>query len=107
MDVKSFINKFGWSEAQEIITGIPEKIKNGRISDFCWDMNTYKYLNPRKPRRSLVNLSDLKRYVDAYGLVQSYGGVDYLRFALEHSDICGTDELEQAIQLVESVDEND
>ena len=104
MDAKEFVKKFGWDEAQEISNGIPDKFRFESLGNFCWDMNTYKYIKPRTPRNSLVNLLDLKTLVDAYELVQHFGGLDNARnYVKNHRSDYLT--LKMAIKLVESVDE--
>ena len=83
MKAIEFIKKFGWDYAKERL-------------DYC------------KNARLVGMEIDLKRYVDAYELVQSYGGVkDAMKYANYIADISYRmyENTKQAIALVEEVGE--
>ncbi|WP_180082579.1 hypothetical protein [Acinetobacter sp. YH12123] len=79
MKANEFVKKFGWEEAKEIVDNLPEKFKFKPLGSVCWDNNTYKYSDRFKPRSSLVNMADLKRLVESWELVESYGGIQKIR----------------------------
>lgn len=66
MKATEFVKKFGLDEAKEIVDGLPEKFKYKPLGMICWDNNSYKYSDRFKPRRSLVNMADLKRLVESH-----------------------------------------
>lgn len=65
MKATDYVERFGWEEAKEVIDGLPEKFKFKQLGAVFWCNNTYKYSDRFKPRRSLVNMADLKRLVDS------------------------------------------
>lgn len=78
MNAVEFIKKFGWEYAKHILTDDAPLVMD-------------------------LNYADLKRYVDAYELVESYGGLSYVNFALIHGDLMRTEGLDEAIALVEEI----
>lgn len=73
----------------------------------------YDFAHEIKPNHGncIFSYDDVKRYVDAHELVQSHNGLENAKSLLSHHKFIGShlidERLEQAIQLVESVDEND
>ena len=94
MDAKEFVKKFGWELVKRDIAALGGGFikREDFIEHYGFDI-----------------LNDLKTLVDAYGLVQSHGGLEKARsraFLSMHISIQSLKDLNQAIQLVESVDEN-
>lgn len=72
MNVVWFINKFGWSVASDLWEGTFDiyandlQIINGNVCSYS--DTTYIFC-----------LTELKKYLDAYALVKSYGGLEAAR----------------------------
>lgn len=110
MKAVDFIRKFGWLKACEIVVNIPDKFMVCYCSGLCYCLKYKKYSDRFKSRTTLVNIADLKQYVDAWRLVSKLGGLSGAKgefFEIVHSggyaDISPSD-LHRAIQLVESVE---
>lgn len=104
MDTKEFIQKFGWEKAIQVSSASnPEWVDHYHISGDSHGTAGKKYSKLLcENNDDFVCIHDLKRYVDAYELVQSYGGVNRVKEAIAFK--CNdTARLKQAIQLVESV----
>ena len=83
MTAAEFIKMFGWEHGKDVSNG--------------WITN---YEN--------IDLNELKSYIEAYELVQSYGGVGEANKLLWNPEITHTKELvatlEKAIKLVEEIE---
>ena len=105
MNAIEFVKKFGWEEASEVVAGIPEKFQCNPLGLVCYDNNTYKYSDRFKPRRSLVNMADLKRLVESHELVEKHGGVvdaNAMSWKLSKMNLdTQAEQLKKAINLVE------
>lgn len=89
MQAKEFVKRFGWEEARQIVNH--NKVKLGLAREII-EWGKQEFYN-------------LKTLVDAYDLVQSWGGVKDAKVAVSISS--HKEYLKKAIKLVESVDEND
>lgn len=97
MKAKDFVRRFGWDEAKTIANH--NKVKLGLAREIVdWGKQDFY---------------DLKTLVDAYELVQSYGGLEAVNRLIclayidsNHPIPRGHEELSIAIQLVESVNEH-
>lgn len=95
MKAIDFIRKFGWKEAKLFVD---ENISAGDVYDNIDD--NYFYVE--------TNWTELKQYVDAYELVQSYGGLDKSKeLSCSNNVIFNVHPLRKAITLVEEVGECD
>ena len=98
MKAIEFIKKFGWSAA---ISFVEDNISAGDV----YDHNMDKYIYTE------TDWSDLKKYTDAYELVQSYGGLVESKRAVELKsglvNLEGWDSIERAIAIVEEVGDCD
>lgn len=63
MNAVEFIRKFGWDHTKYLL-------EDTELSEFAIHSNC-----AGKYSMDTVSVSDLKRYVDAYELVESYGGL--------------------------------
>lgn len=111
MKAVDFIRKFGWLKACEIVANIPDKFMVCYYSGLCYCLKYKKYSDRFEPRTTLINIADLKQYVDAWVLVSKFGGLDSAKgefFEIVHSggyvDVSPSDLLRD-IQLVESVED--
>lgn len=84
MKAQEFIKQYGWGEARTCLT-------------YCSKRGDYIYY-----KNIEVNFQDLKQLVDAWELVQSWGGINDSKVAVSVSR--HKKYLERAIELVESVD---
>ena len=111
MTALEFIKKFGWNRVKEIILAWSKFLDQCEISEmpthFDLDLEIFvhedDFCSPLGESNILVD--DLKQYVDAYELVQSYGGLEQSK-SLSMSQVGlkkHYDELQQAIKLVEQV----
>ena len=111
MTALEFIKKFGLGEAVNIISAWSKFLNQYEISKmpthFDLDLGVFihedDFCSPLDESNILVD--DLKQYVDAYELVQSYGGLEQSK-SLSMSQVGlkkHYDELQQAITLVEQV----
>lgn len=82
MNAVDFIRKFGWDNSKECLKGI--KDKDFHFVGMCGEFTDWR---------------ELKRYVDAYELVESYGG---LACCKNHIGFL-SDLMRQAIALVEEI----
>lgn len=101
MDAKEFVKRFGWDRAKQILDG---KDNYDSVS-FSLISAMYIYGDAE----GYCKIKDLKTLVDAYEVVNGFGGLNtaknlhYEDFIIDKS----YRDLKKAIQLVESVDEND
>ena len=128
MKAIEFIKKFGWEKAIEVLVGRKSWVdkKSGRLlSDNSYLLENTKYehaigslymgkfteYDDNSYRNNEVNLLKLKKYTDAYELVQSYGGLVESKRAVELKsglvNLEGWDSIERAIALVEEVENYD
>lgn len=92
MQAVEFIKKFGWSEAKKIINPNGVYLDLAFLAVDVWGLD----------------INDLKQYVDAWELVQSYGGLQSAFTYLTHRAVFGLyqlPDLRKAISLVEQVNE--
>lgn len=86
MNVVEFIRKFGWDNSKECLKGIEDK--DFHFVGMCGEF---------------VDWRELKRYIDAYGLVESYGGVDGAQKEAHKNCFVFNAPLLKAITLVEEI----
>lgn len=93
MRVNEFIKKFGWSSAFDLWQGSFDLFDNGVciLNGVLCSLNSEPYFS----------LSDLKLYIDAYELVQPYGGINAARKEAHKNCFEYDAELLRAITLVE------
>jgi hypothetical protein len=102
MKAVDFIRKFGLNKARKIVIGYSGS------NDYIW----YHYnFDEEYGKQDSVNISDLKKFTDAYELVQSKGGYIVLLRYFESKHISSWDSLDgkliEAMALVEEVGECD
>lgn len=90
MKAIDFIRVFGWIEAKIFVE---DNISFGDVYDA--EMDKYRSVE--------TNLFDLKQYIDAWKLVNKFGGLVESRKYIDDRIL---PELSRAIQLVESVENN-
>ena len=106
MTALEFIKKFGWGSSKDVINGWIRK-----DFDDSYHISEGVYCNlPFEPTDDCgtISLFELKQYVEAWELVQSYGGVDGAR-KVAHKDPFDYHNqwgLLKAIAIVEQVNEN-
>lgn len=67
MRANEFVKKYGIDKAKELVSSIINTISvNGYVCDPCFITDDGEH----------VGYNDLKRYVDSYELVESYGGLE-------------------------------
>ena len=67
MRANEFVKKYGIDKAKELVSSIINTISvNGYVCDPCFITDDGEF----------VGYNDLKRYVDSYELVESYGGLE-------------------------------
>lgn len=100
MKAKEFIKKHGWNA---VISAVKSTTAEETVA---FESKDLQYLDDENPMLGFnvkvytIPYNDVKRYVDAYELVSKSGGID-------HAKTYSCRIIEQAIQLVESVDERD
>lgn len=107
MKAVDFIKKFGWDEAKRIIGMSRKHGKSGLHYSLSNELYYGASMNDR------ISVEDLKQLVDAWELVEKRGGLSEAR-AIEQQywnsgvgiAMAVSMELKQAIELVESVNEN-
>ncbi|KAF1022694.1 MAG: hypothetical protein GAK29_03138 [Acinetobacter bereziniae] len=107
MDAIKFVKEFGWEKTKIIIEANPE-----------WSVKSNGYIYGTKFMNSGTYISELKRLIESWELIQSYNGLDEakeyrkrwfrLSAAFNHSKvntyiIDQLDRLQEAIADVESV----
>ena len=126
MKAIEFIKKFGWEKAIEVLVGRKSWVdkKSGRLlSDNSYLLENTKYehaigslymgkfteYDDNSYRNNEVNLLKLKKYTDAYELVQQYNGLfeakELIRISLKLTDELRI--LAHNITLVEEVENYD
>ena len=103
MNAKEFVRKFGWSIAIESVDHAVNAYDGLGDSLYCMADGYASIIHPSYLSGDECLASDLKALVDAYELVEMWGGIDLLR---QCNSLTVDNELKQAIKLVESVDEN-
>ena len=106
MKAVEFIKQYGWGEVKRIISNSEPLDSFYNIDLGCYISLTQINYGDR------VSLADLKQYVDAYELVQKFGGLQKAKSswndfeANREYEFYGTnlDELKEAITLVEEVE---
>lgn len=99
MKAAEFIKKFGWGEAKSFVNKTNELY--GCITDLHHASNGYiSVLVPHLVRDFDTSIKDLKSYVDAYELVQKFGGLIEAKKCIDDKIY---PELGRAITLVEEV----
>ena len=100
MTAVEFIQKFGWEKARESMSHVAwcETAYCIRLGHGCF----------KSASDCCVDINDLKRYVDAWELVQFYDGLSQSKFWVSMMDGCDhvqsrVNELKKAITLVEEV----
>ena len=90
-----FVKKYGIDKAKELVSSIINTISvNGYVCDPCFITDDGEY----------VGYNDLKRYVDSYELVESYGGLEKAKlrcYPAKHLTMESYYKLKQAISDVE------
>ena len=95
MKANEFVKKFGWDEAKDVPNHVAwceksycTKIKHGCIKNY---------------HDCCVDVDELKRLVESYELVESYGGIDQSKQAIiDGNNHCMFIDLEKAIIDMES-----
>lgn len=95
MDARTYVKQNGWKEASKVVKNCP---KLGE----CYKPSNKSYY---RMEFDCVNMDDLKTLVDAYELVQSYGGLDALELHLHSLPVNyeSVKHLYEALSLVEEV----
>lgn len=110
MDDKEFVKKHGWDTVVAAVRSTTAE------ETAAFESKELKYLDDNNPmlvvniRVYAVPYNDVKTLVDAYELVQSCGGLAIAKQHLKDGNVFRFEEkrlMRQAIQLVESVNEND
>ena len=99
MNVQEFIKQYGWGKSSVIVF---ESIGYGANTfyDTC-DELYYGQINDIR-----VSVAELKQYIDAWDLVESLDGLSSAKITLQRGEFGDFEMLKQAIELVESVNEN-
>lgn len=104
MDAKEFVKKHGW-------TAVIAAVNNTTAEETsAFESKDLQYLDDKNPMLGFnvkvyrIPYSDVKTHVDAYKLVQYYGGLDNAKEYLNrYKQFPFIKKLNKAIQLVESV----
>lgn len=88
MKANEFIKKHGWEEVKRIVTTY---VNSTHVADDARAfINDVEYKNQcpwfADSLNSMVTMDDLKRYIDAYELMQSFGGLVEAKRNLESID---------------------
>lgn len=83
MKATEFVKKHGWGETQRIIQDYPSYTHF--TSDARMFINENSCMEEIKGQLvGLVEISDLKRRVDSYKLVESYGGLELAKLTVNY-----------------------
>lgn len=106
MKAVEFIRKFGWDSAISVVFNRNLSATSYRVGINSISVLGGIYGQARVSTDSnTVLIAELKKYTDAYGLVQHYGGLKGVGDYLKNLRLDSYDELKQAISLVEEVGE--
>lgn len=103
MKANEFVKKFGWGKAKEVVSFTSNVCADP--THFDSDLDIYVHWDDFKGvmDESDVYINDLKRLVESWGLVESFGGLDGAkRFLNENVPCSDSVRLEKAIADVES-----
>lgn len=96
MKANEFVKKYSIDKAKELVYSIINTISvNGYVCDPCFITDEGEH----------ISYNDLKRHVDSYGLVESYGGLEKAKircYPAKHLTMQSYYKLKQAISDVES-----
>lgn len=96
MKANEFVKKFGWERARKIVNEAGYK-------HCTFNLNLNAWQQFPSPDCDHVVINDLKRLVESWELVESIGGLAFAKNFLDKTGSTMGGMLEQAIQLVESV----
>jgi len=110
MKAKEFIKNHGWKYTIDLLKSHPNHTHTTDDGRMFFNINTCAD-EIKVQLIELAKFCDLKIYVDAYELVQSYGGLVESKRAVELKsglvNLEGWDSIERAIALVEEVENYD
>lgn len=96
MKANEFVKKYSIDKAKELVHSIINTISvNGYVCDPCFITDEGEH----------ISYNDLKRHVDSYELVESYGGLEKAKlrcYPAKHLTMQSYHKLKQAISDVES-----
>lgn len=96
MNAVEFIKQYGWSKSSVIVF---ESIGHG--ANTFYDTHDELYYGQINDIR--VSVTELKQYVDAWELVEAYGGLDQANNTIAGLNWVRQDALKKSTELVESV----
>ena len=121
-EAKEFIKQYGWGEAKKILREIPV-VGAELYSNMCYLKNAHSegdvdhftlfstssncWVESSSENKSFIDdaliLKDLKQLMDAWELVEAYGGLDQANNTIASLNWVRQDALKQAIELMGSV----